>query len=223
MMTCEECAPLLTDSVDGTLSPEDAAALGDHLRTCTECGALLQDLLAIRHATDALDHPAPAAEIWERIAGRTVNREARFGLPGASSTTRFRDFGFASIAAAAILVLAIAGGTWQYLAYRADTSPVTPNDVARNAESEIREAESHYDKAIAALEQLTAGQQSALDPRVATAIAQSLETIDRAIADSRAALHDHPDSAVAQASLLAALRMKVSLLQETMSLVNSRS
>lgn len=54
---------------------------------------------------------------------------------------------------------------------------------------------------------------------VAEEIAQSLGTIDRAIGDTRAALQKEPGSLVAQASLLEALRMKVSLLRETVSLI----
>ena len=72
--------------------------------------------------------------------------------------------------------------------------------------------------AIAALEKLTVAQDTALDPMVAAEIAQSLQSIDRAIDDSRAALKAEPGSFVAQTSLLEALRMKVALLQETVSL-----
>ena len=89
--------------------------------------------------------------------------------------------------------------------------------------SELQLAEQHYDNAIVALEKLTADKQNTLDPQVADAIEQSLATIDKAIGDSRAALESQPDSIVAQTSLLEALRMKVSLLQETVSLMNAHS
>jgi signal transduction histidine kinase len=73
--------------------------------------------------------------------------------------------------------------------------------------------------AISALEKLTHDKRASLDPMVAEEIAQSLSTIDRAIGDTRAALKKEPGSLVAQASLLEALRMKVSLLHETVSLI----
>jgi hypothetical protein len=222
-MTCEECAPLLVDSVDEALCAADDAALREHLQACAECVALLEDLRAIRNATRALDHRTPAPEAWKRIAAKTVSRRSWMPSAGLSATSRGR-FWVPRIAAAALLIIAVGTGAWQYRAHRpAAVSTPREEDIARNANDEIREAEVHYDKAIAALEQLTAGQQAALDPQVASAIAQSLATIDRAIADSRRAVHDHPDSTVAQASLLEALRTKVSLLEETMSLVNSRS
>jgi hypothetical protein len=73
------------------------------------------------------------------------------------------------------------------------------------------------------LEQLTVRKDTTLDPATAADIAQSLSSIDRAIADTRAALKTDPNSFVAQTSLLEALRMKVALLQETVSLMNARS
>ncbi len=97
------------------------------------------------------------------------------------------------------------------------------SDLARNAASELQLAEQHYQNAITALEQLTVNRDSTLDPAVAAEIAQSLQSIDRAIDDSRAALKSDPNSFVAQTSLLEALRMKVGLLQETVSLMNARS
>ena len=99
----------------------------------------------------------------------------------------------------------------------------TASDLVRNAASELQLAEQHYQNAITALEQLTVARDSALDPSVAAEIAQSLKSIDRAIDDSRAALKSDPSSFVAQTSLLEALRMKVALLQETVSLMNARS
>ena len=91
------------------------------------------------------------------------------------------------------------------------------------ATSELQLAEQHYLNAIASLEQLTVQRDSTLDPAIAAEIAQSLQSIDRAIDDSRAALKADPRSFVAQTSLLEALRMKVALLQETVSLMNARS
>lgn len=96
-------------------------------------------------------------------------------------------------------------------------------DLARAAASELQLAEQHYLNAIASLEQLTVSRDNALDPAVAGEIAQSLQSIDRAITNSRAALKTEPGSFVAQTSLLEALRMKVALLQETVSLMNARS
>jgi hypothetical protein len=49
---------------------------------------------------------------------------------------------------------------------------------------------------------------------------KNLEVIDQAIGESRSALRTQPASEVAQESLFEALRNKVSLLQETVVLIN---
>jgi hypothetical protein len=127
------------------------------------------------------------------------------------------------LAAAAALMIMLGSAGWLYRTSWQPAGGGTPSDLVRNAASELQLAEQHYENAIAALEQLTVEKDNALDPAVAAEIAQSLRSIDRAIDDSRAALRSDPNSFVAQTSLLEALRMKVALLQETVSLMNARS
>ncbi len=210
MRTCDEWSGLLDDAVDDALSAGEARALREHCARCARCGGLLRDLRAIREAAGALDRHTPAPRLWRAIASRTVSRHR---VPGVLMRR--------ALAAAAVLLLVAGAAGWRHFASRPASG--APAEAAMTADAEIREAEAHYMKAIAALEQLTAGQERTLDPRVAEAIGQSLATIDRAIAESRSALIAHPESAVAQASLLEALRMKVSLLQQTVSLVNVHS
>jgi hypothetical protein len=120
-------------------------------------------------------------------------------------------------------MMTLGAGVW--FATRTSSPPTSDgtSTLVRNAASELQQAEQHYQNAITALEQLTAAKDSSLDPAVTAEIAQSLASIDRAIADSRAALKSDPNSFVAQTSLLEALRMKVALLQETVSLMNAGS
>jgi hypothetical protein len=126
-----------------------------------------------------------------------------------------------ALAAAAALVLTLGAAAWFGLSSPGRNGGSTA-DLTRTAATELQLAEQHYDNAIKSLEQLMVSKNTVLDPAVAADIAQSLQTIDRAIADSRAALKAEPESFVAQTSLLEALRMKVTLLQETVSLMNAR-
>ena len=64
---------------------------------------------------------------------------------------------------------------------------------------------------------------AALDPAVTTALRQNVALVDRAIADSRAALDSNPGSEPARESLFDALRRKVTLLQDTIALVGEMS
>jgi hypothetical protein len=59
-----------------------------------------------------------------------------------------------------------------------------------------------------------------LSPELATVLNENLDLIESAIGESRAALATEPESNVAQESLLEALRRKVTLLQNTILLIN---
>jgi len=95
-----------------------------------------------------------------------------------------------------------------------------PSADAQSVESELRQAEAHYDKAIKGLEQITNAGQGALDPKTAATLQKNLSVIDQAISESRAAVQSEPNSEPAQASLLDNFKMKISLLQDTVSLIN---
>ena len=210
-MNCERYSEWLSDSVDGTLDPSKQAELDAHLRGCTECRELLSDLTEIRAAAATLDRLTPSPDMWKAIAAK-IDPPRRAGISS-----------WVQLAAAAALLMMLGAAAWFGLSTRpAPTGSESIAELARAA-SELQLAEQHYLKAIAALEQLTVQKDMALDPAIAAEIAQSLESIDRAINDSRAALKTDPRSFVAQTSLLEALRMKVALLQETVSLMNPRS
>ena len=81
-------------------------------------------------------------------------------------------------------------------------------------------ATQHYEKAIAQLEALAAADGNALDPVASASLKQSIQTIDRAIEESRTALLQDPGSEPARESLFEALRRKVGVLQATVSLMN---
>jgi hypothetical protein len=87
-------------------------------------------------------------------------------------------------------------------------------------EADLRAAEQHYERAIAGLEKIASADERTLDPQVAATLKKNLEIIDGAIAESRLALRSEPQSAPARESLFEALRRKMSLLQDTIALMN---
>jgi len=218
-MTCEQCNEWLGDAVEGTLDAERQAQIDAHCRGCAACRELLNDLKEIRAAAATLDRHTPSPELWKAIAAKVDDPDvaaSRFGRSRWVSA-------WPQLAAAAALVMMMGAAAWFVSGTNRSGSDGAASDLVRNAASELQLAEQHYQNAITALELLTVARDSALDPSVAAEIAQSLKSIDRAIDDSRAALKSDPSSFVAQTSLLEALRMKVALLQETVSLMNARS
>jgi len=219
-MTCEQCNDWLSDAVDGTLDAERQAQIDAHCSGCAACRELLNDLKEIRAAAATLDRRTPSPELWRSIAARVEDP-----VVSASRRGRSRWSTSAQLAAAAALMMMLGTAAWFGAGqpWRNHPADGASSDLVRNAATELQLAEQHYENAIVALEQLTGQKDNALDPSVAAEIAQSLKSIDRAIDDSRAALKSDPSSFVAQTSLLEALRMKVALLQETVSLMNARS
>jgi len=210
-MNCNAYESTLGDFVDGTLHPAAANELATHLAGCEPCRGLTDDLRAIRSAARMLDHHTPPARTWHRIAAAIeVEQQAR-------------PFGWLAwrplAATAAVVMFAVA------------TSFLTPQPAPVSVENtrnvagggvgfDAQNTEAHYQSAIAGLEQITSDGGSELDPMTFDILKVNLTVIDSAIGESRAALESEPASDVAQQRLYAALNSKLTLLQDTVALIN---
>jgi anti-sigma factor ChrR (cupin superfamily) len=204
----------LNDYLDGDLDPRDHREVDSHLRRCDECRRALEDISAIVRAASELPPIEPPERIWESVAASLLERKSFSRTSG----SRWRSALLPLLAAAAALVL----GVSLWLAVRGDQAP-TPADQAALADmvtQELEAAESHYDRAIVGLEQIIAQNDGVLAPELASVLNQNLDLIESAIGESRAAIATEPQSAAAQESLLQALRSKVTLLQNTILLIN---
>lgn len=84
----------------------------------------------------------------------------------------------------------------------------------------ITEAISHYEHAIAELQAATAVGSDVIEPATQASLLAESDALDRAIADSRRAVAENPDSEPARLGLFEALHRKIAMLQATMSLIN---
>jgi hypothetical protein len=120
----EEWTDRLSDYLDGELSADEQRALESHLRTCTPCAAVLNDLkrvVARAQAAGAVARP-PQADLWAGIAERIdASRTWNAGAVAPDNVAAFRGraprriaFTLPQLAAAAIVVAAVSGGlAWQ--------------------------------------------------------------------------------------------------------------
>jgi anti-sigma factor RsiW len=218
----------LNEYADDALTGAQRADVERHLDTCSACRGVVDDLRAIARATRALTPIAPPAAAWTRIAEQ-LRREPLAKGPAfralASSARHPQRWGW--LAAAAVVVIAgVVGLRLGPMALRhaapagAPAAESTPSVDAQSVESELRQAEAHYDKAIKGLEQITSAGEGSLDPKTAATLQKNLSVIDQAISESRAAVQSEPNSEPAQASLLDNFKTKISLLQDTVSLIN---
>jgi anti-sigma factor RsiW len=203
----------LNDYVDDALSPAARAEIGAHIGSCPECQVLAGNLRAVQSAARGLPPLQPRREAWDRI-----ERSLRTTSVGRRSSS------WRWLAAAAAVVLAtLIGLTVADLRRRSAATPSTASGdapTAQSVEAELLQAEQHYQKAIAGLEQIANAEKGSLDPQTASTLEKSLTVIDQAISESRAALRAQPSSEPAQASLLESFKSKIALLQDTVTLIN---
>lgn len=219
--------------MDGTLGSIRRADLDMHLSECEACRALYDDLLRIRDAAVSLPAlPAPDGA-WLQIAGR-LRQEGRITAAAPRERAR-RSYVPVWLAAAAALVIAIGGSVLFITRSAPKTAPAASTTsvqaqpsggnpaAGRSVESvqnEVDVAQQQFEKAIGDLEKVAKANQSALDPATSQTIAKNMNIIDQAIAENRAAVKAEPASVAARETLFDALRQKVSLLQDTIALIN---
>lgn len=232
-MTCDAFLDRASDFVDGTLDAASLAEADAHLASCEACRALVADLRRVLHAASAVERRPLPEQAWARIEARLRADEAFARVAGGPAGARAHGWrSMAWLAAAAALVLAVGASLFFISRDRApagiaraprEAAPAvnaSQDDLVQSIESELALAASHYEKAIANLEQVANASDSPLDPEITATLRKNLDLIDTAINDSRAALSAEPESRVAQESLFDAFRKKVNLLQDTIALMN---
>jgi anti-sigma factor RsiW len=204
----------LNDYLEGSLDHGERRQMESHLASCQDCRRALEELREITRLARELPAPEPPERIWSSISASLRERSGTGPAAAEPATGRYLHAG---LLLAATLLIGI--GLW--LATRPEAPP--PPDsraLADRVTEEIRAAEAHYENAIGGLEQIMAANDGVLSPELAGVLNQNLDLIERAITESRNAIESEPESTAAQQSLLEALRLKVSLLQNTILLIN---
>jgi anti-sigma factor RsiW len=232
-MACERHFERIHEAVDGTLGSIRRAELEMHLGECEDCRALYDDLVRLRDAAAALPVLDAPDRVWLQIAGR-LRQEGRIHEVAKLAPAR-RSY-VACLAAAAALVIVVGGGTLLMMnrstpapatgsaaatpPARGSAGNATPAKSVEAVQTEVDVAQQQFEKAIADLEKVAKANQTALDPGTSQTIDKNLGIIDQAIAENRAAVKAEPASVAARETLFEALRQKVSLLQDTVALIN---
>jgi Putative zinc-finger len=223
-MACADFNDAIQELVDGTLTGAGRQELEHHLSGCPSC---TEELLIVRRAARTLPALTPPDRAWERLAPAVSARAATDESRPAWRDRVMVPLAVAAVLLAAVLITLLMRRLPQETPASDQNAAVAPAAPAQqpagpdlgSIEAEMRQAETHYENAIQKLEALAKDQQM-LDPRVARDLRKNLVVIDQAIGESRAALRTQPTNERAQESLFEAFRSKISLLQDTLALIN---
>ncbi|MBI2795717.1 MAG: zf-HC2 domain-containing protein [Gemmatimonadetes bacterium] len=236
-MTCDRAMAQLANWLDGQLDDATARAVEAHVQGCAACGAVLASLDVQDEEAASLPVLAPSRDLWPAIAGRI--QPATVALAERRpSTVVPRRFGWvAQLAAASALVVVTAGVTWRAavsVGARATDAGLSalgnvgryeasPGAVGiRNTGGDRVPVEFTYDRELSGLRRVVGERRRDLDPATLAVLDRNLKLIDRAIAQSKAALESDPASTMLSEQLTVALDKKLQLLR-TVALLPSRS
>ncbi len=206
----------LNEYLDHDLDPREHRRIDAHLSECMDCRRALEALVNVVRAANELPPVEPPDRVWKSIE-TSLEERARTSRAAAPKTA-WRKSLYPALALAATLVLGLS--LWAILRTAETPEPSDSTALANMVAEELKAAESHYEKAIAGLEQIIAQNGEVLPQETAAVLNRNLDLIENAIRESRTAIATEPRSAAAQESLLQALRSKVSLLQNTILLIN---
>jgi len=224
-MNCTRSAGDIQALIDGTLGPIRVAELEQHLGQCDACRALFDDLQRIRNLADTLDEPQPPDHVWLQIAGR-LRQEGRVRDQPAPVATG-RQYVWLGIAAA----LVVAVGASLLLLMPQFTGSTDPASIAQQGNAagadavqsgveDLRKAERLLQSGVAKLKEGLGSDEQAFPAGVTATLDRNLQILDRAISESSDALQTEPQNVAARNSLFEALQRKISLLQDTITLMN---
>ena len=220
-MNCHEYTADLGDYVDRSIPVARAEALDVHLAGCAGCRALVADFRTLHSVASSLERRTPPEHVWTRIAA-TINQEA---APRAWWNPFAASFlGWKPMLAGGAIVALLAFAT--FFSWR-EVSTVPTARVATSAPAESGtlspdrlEVAQALDSDIVELEGIVNAGSAVLPGEIKTAYQVNDAAIEHVIGQSRAALANEPTDPLARQGLFEALRSKLALLQDMVTLIN---
>lgn len=216
----------LSEYIDGALSEPERQDLVRHLDECADCRTIEAELRAVAGTAHEAPVVEPGRDLWPGIEAAITGRGSAAVRPfgsaarrGVASTRRF-SFSMPQLAAAAVVLMAISGAAVWMIRGGAEVPVMASGTVVQSAggagpvvRTVAAQAEPQYANDIATLEAALEENRGGLDPATVEVIERSLESIDRAIADARAALTTDPGNPRLHRQLDNTMRKKVDILR----------
>lgn len=226
-MNCEKYQNLLSDLIDGSLTPRDCEELEAHLSACGDCADARSDLHKIvefcREHRGEYDAVPNERAMWLRIsntieaelaAGKAVTAPAGAGwwfrLTNRSWQLSFPQFATTIAAAVVVAVLATVVGMRVFSAggFRSAGIPVAADFSA------VQDRYRHQQQVIDFWNKRVELNKARWSPEMRQTFESNLNVIDAAVNDSMSRLRQNPNDEVSEDILNAALSDKIALLKE---------
>jgi len=215
----------LSEYLDDELEAGERRALDEHLASCAACAGTLAELReVVMRASDLAARP-PATDLWSGIEPR-LDRVQTVVTPFTRPVTRRVSFTMPQLVAAGLALMVMSGGAvWvlQHGGRATDLPRLAATSQADPSVLPVAIADPRYDEAIADLEQALAAGRAQLDPGTVAILEANLDTIDKAIDQSRRALAGDPANVYLHSHLAEARQRKLALLRRGVGLMNGKS
>lgn len=228
-ISCEHVDSVLSAWFEGDLDDAGRRAVDTHLRECLRCASVVRDLETISREAARLPALAPSRDLWEGIAARIEAPVIELKTRQAPAAPR-RNW---QMAAAAVILMAVSSGVTYLLTGdgRQETGEAqtasTPDSAAPGVVTprrptsggspvlvgEFSAPEIIYDQEITRLRTILDQRRGDLDSTTVKTVEKSLQAIDQAILDARAALSGDASNSFLTEQLNRALEKKLGLLR----------
>ena len=217
----------LSDYVDGALTPDEAAEVERHMKTCASCARDVDRLHALLATAAVLPRTIdPPAALWPAIRQTLEARKGATLDVTPRSTKRQRIFALRWLFAASVLVVATAAVSLVVRRAVDDSrpgQPVTAYSVSsRNASVVALMIERRYVPTLNQLAATLRDAQSRPARKPIPALDRSLVIVDSAIAETRAALVRDPGNRDIADLLAANYQRKLDLLKRATELTSEQ-
>lgn len=219
--------------LDTTMTADERASMDAHRTECARCNALVREIEALKVSARALPPMAPSRDLWSGIEARLESTvvaplsERTFAPSSLEATfTPRRMLSVRTMAIAASALIAVTAGiTWRIARTGADATAATRLAIAPTTDStpvadstsgtavRVGNVDAVYESEIVMLRSIVNTRMTELDSSTVREIQRNLAIIDKAIADSRAALAHDPNNQASSGALDRALLVKLTLLR----------
>lgn len=213
-MRCAKAQRLISDHIDRLLNRRKTQALEQHLKECSACGELLNEMRMIAGGAKVMKSVLPSENLWSGIESE-IRKNTRKSPLWWSRIREFFRFSFYSrelaFSGSGLLAGLVLMTLFYYGTSFIQTDRSIPEQVGSN---QFQEVDRHYQLAIEALNQAISEQNVELSPELAAVFEENLEIIDDAIRSFRTAMNEYPEDQEANEYLLICYRKKLELLGE---------